>query len=465
MSGETKTKAKNLNEFESGNLNILLLRFAIPATIGMLCGGLQNIVNRIFVGKAVGSLALAGVQIGFPVMTIFMALSMLIGMGSMSLIAIRMGQKRKDDAERVFGQAILLSFLVPLVACTIFQIFLDDILTLIGATPEVLPYAHDYFRVFLWAMVFFQPSASINNIIRAQGAPNVAMGTQVFACVVNIVLNYFFVIKFGWGVQGAAWGIVLGNLFSLFWIFGFFMRGNSYLHIHFKYFRIYPHILKTVCVLGVTPFLMQLANSAQQLIMNKSLVNLGGDVALSALSIVMSLGSVLLLPMIGFSQGGQPIMGYNYGAGNYERIRGTLIRAIICATILALIVYVLVLFKAEMFVGIFISGEPQVEELSAHAVRLYFLGTPFIGIGIVGASLFQACGKAVRATILSLSRQVLYFIPCLLILPMFCGLDGCWLAACVSDVLSGITVMIVCFFGLRSIKREMAEKGVGDLLA
>ena len=181
MSGETKTKAKNLNEFESGNLNILLLRFAIPATIGMLCGGLQNIVNRIFVGKAVGSLALAGVQIGFPVMTIFMALSMLIGMGSMSLIAIRMGQKRKDDAERVFGQAILLSFLVPLVACTIFQIFLDDILTLIGATPEVLPYAHDYFRVFLWAMVFFQPSASINNIIRAQGAPNVAMGTQVFA--------------------------------------------------------------------------------------------------------------------------------------------------------------------------------------------------------------------------------------------------------------------------------------------
>ena len=461
MSEETKT----VSEFETGNINTLILRFAIPAIIGMLCGGVQNIVNRIFVGKAVGSLALAGVQIGFPVMSIFMALSMLVGMGSMNLISIRMGQKRKEDAERAFGQAIMLSFLVPLVVCIFFQIFLDDILMLIGATEEVLPYAHDYFRVFLWGMVFFQPSASINNIIRAQGAPNIAMGTQMLACVMNIVLNYFFVWKFGWGVQGAAWGIVLGNFCSLFWIFGYFMRGNSYLKIQFRYFRIYPRVLKAVCVLGITPFLMQLANCVQQLIMNKSLVALGGDTALSALSIVMSLGSVLLLPMIGFSQGGQPIMGYNYGANNYERVRKTLLRSALYVTILAFAVYALTMFKAESLVSIFISGEPEVEELSAHAVRLYFLGTPFVGVGVVGASLFQACGKAVRATLLSLSRQVLYFIPCLLILPLFIGIDGCWLAACVSDVLSGITTMIVCWFGLRSIKREMAERGVGQLLS
>lgn len=462
---EKTTDTKNVTNFEKGNINILLLRFAIPAIIGMLCGGIQNIVNRIFVGKAVGSLALAGVQIGFPVMTIFMAISMLIGIGSMSLISIRMGQKRKDDAERILGQAVLLSFLVPIVVCTIFQIFLDDILMLIGATENVLPYAHDYFRVFLWGMVFFQPSASINNIIRAQGAPNVAMGTQILACVINIVLNYFFVFHFGWGVQGAAWGILLGNFFSLFWIFGFFMTKNAYLRIRFKYLRIYPKILKTICILGVTPFLMQLANSAQQLIMNKSLVNLGGDAALSALSIVMSLGSIMLLPMIGFSQGGQPIMGYNYGAGNYERIRGTILRAILYATILACAVYVFVEFETPFLVDIFISNEPEVRALAIHAARLYFLTTPFVGVGIVGVSLFQACGKAVRATLLSLSRQVLYFIPCLIIMPLFMGIDGCWIAACVSDALAGITVAITCFFGLRSIKREMKDKGVGNLVA
>lgn len=456
---------KQVDEYATAKLSPLLLRFAIPAIIGMLCNGIQNIVNRIFVGQACGSLALAGVQIGFPVTTLFMAMAMLIGMGSMTLISIRLGQQRREDAERILGQCTLLLAVIPLIILAFVMPNLDSVLRFIGASETVLPFAHDYFKVMMVGMVFFSLSVGLNNIIRAQGAPNIAMGTQILASGLNVVLNYFFVIRFGWGVEGAAFGILLGNFISLFWIFGYFNMKRSYIHVRFRNLRIFPHDLRAVLTLGIAPFLIQLANSLQQFIMNMRLTQYGGDAAMAALSICMSISTLVLLPMIGFAQGGQPILGYNYGAGNFSRMKGTLFRAMIFGTIFGVISWVCVELWTDAFVGFFISDEPEVEALAAHALRIFFAALPFIPVGVCSGMLFQATGKVVRSMVLSLSRQVIFFIPGLLILPLFFQLDGCWIAGPASDVAAFILSVIMVFFGLRSIKKEMDEKGVGNLVA
>lgn len=455
---------QKVDEYATANLSPLLLKFAIPAIVGMLCQGVQNIVNRIFVGRACGSLALAGVQIGFPVTTLFMALAMLIGMGSMTLISIRLGQNRRDDAERLLGQAALLLFAIPLLMCIPVLPVLDPVLRFIGASNAVLPYARDYFQVLLISMIFFSMSAGLNNIIRAQGAPNVAMGTQILASILNVAFNYAFVIVLGWGVRGAALGILLGNFFSLFWIFGFFAKKSSYIHVRLRYLRLFPHELRTVLTLGVAPFLIQCANCIQQFFMNARLGMYGGDPAIAALSVCMTLSTLLLLPLIGFSQGSMPIMGYNYGAGNFERIKGTLFRAIGFGSIFGLISWLAVMFGADFMAGLFITDEPEVAALAAHALHIFFCCLIFVPLGVCGGALFQSCGKVKASMFLSMARQVIFFIPLLFILPPFVGLDGCWLAAPLSDVLAAVVTGYFVFFGLRSIKIEMETKGVGDLV-
>ena len=456
---------RQVDEYANAKLSPLLLKFAIPAIIGMLCGGVQNIICRIFVGQACGPEALAAVQIGFPITTVFMALAMMIGMGSMTLISIRLGQQRRDDADKLLGQATFLLFLIPLI-CTLATLpFLDPVLRFIGSSDAVLPYAHDYFQIMLFSMVFFAMSVGLNNIIRAQGAPKIAMGTQILAAVLTIGLNWLFVWVLPWGVRGSALGMLLGNFFSLFWIFGYFMRKVSYLKIRMKYLRIFPHTLRAILPLGLTPFLVQGANAIQQFIMNISLVTYGGDSAMTALSITMAISSIVLLPFLGFSQGATPIMGYNYGAKNFDRIKGTLLRAMGYGTAFAALGVVCILIWAPQMVHLFITGNPEVEALSVHALKLFFSCLVFIPVGVCSGALFQATGKVVRSMFLALSRQFIFFIPLLLILPHWFGLDGCWLAAPASDVAAFIISIIVVYMGLKSIKREMETIGVGKLVA
>ena len=455
---------KRVDQFANARLTPLILKFAFPTMIGMTCGAMQNIINRVFVGHAINATAIAAVQIGLPIISIFMAFASLIGMGSTTLISIRIGQRRKDEAERLLGQAFSLCFVIPSIVCFIFNLFLDDILVFIGASKAVLPYAHDYFRVITIAMIPFSLSTGINNIMRAQGAPFTAMLTQVLAFVVTIITNYFFVVQFGWGVRGAAWGIFIGNTMSFIWIGSFFQRKSSYLRVRLKYIRLFRGMIKPVFILGLTPFLIQLANSLQNLVLNISIINYGGDEAMSALGIVMSFSTILIMPIIGISQGGQPIMGFNYGARNYKRLKGTLVRSMVLGSVFSVLSWIYVMLFPESIVSIFISNEPEIEALAAHALRLFFGALFFVGMQITGASLFQACGKAVRAAFLSLSRQLLLTVPFVLILPLFFGLDGCWLGPCASDALT--TIITCCFvtFGLRSIRKELESNEMGSLV-
>lgn len=452
---ETGEKQNSPNEMGIKNEGKLLLSFAIPAIIGMLCSAMQNIVNRIFVGNAVGSLGIAGVMVCFPLMVVFMAVSMLIGIGATTLAAIRLGQKNREEAEQLLGQAISLLTVLPLLLCLIAWPFQEKILTLFGATSTIMPYAKDYMSVILIAIVFFCLSMGVNNFIRTEGKPQIAMGTQILAAVVNIIINYFFVIRFNWGVKGAASGILIGNIVSLFWIFGYFLGKKSYLKIRLKNLRLNFSLILKIFMLGIAPFLMQLANSVQQLVMNRTLSEYGGDNALAAVGIVSSLATLLVMPLIGFNQGAQPIIGYNYGAKKLERVKRTLKKGILYSTIFGVVSFVVVQTCSVPLASLFTADEPDVIELAAHALRVFFLFLPLIGYQMMCSGYFQATGHPIYSAVLSLSRQVLVYIPLLCILPNFWGLEGAWRTAPISDGVSVIVTTIVTFFAMKRLNREI----------
>ncbi len=446
------------DEIGTANEGKLLLSFAIPAIIGMLCNAVQNIINRVFVGNAEGSLAIAGVVVCFPLIVIFMALSMLIGIGATTLAAIRLGEKKKEEAEKLLGQAISLLTILPLIACVVAWPFQEEILLAFGATETNMAYALDYLSVILVSMVFFSLSVGVNNFIRTEGKPQVAMGTQILAAVVNIIVNYFFVMRFGWGVKGAAAGILIGNIVSLFWIFGYFMSRYSYLKIHLKDLIPQPSLVWNIIVLGLAPFLMQLANSVQQLIMNRTLSEYGGDLALAAVGIVGSLSTLLVLPLIGFSQGAQPIIGYNYGARKLDRVKRTLNKGILYSTIFGVISFIIVQTCSAPLASLFTQNEPEVIELAAHALRIFFLCLPLIGYQIMCSGYFQATGHPFYSGVLSLSRQVLLFIPLLLILPRYWGVEGAWFCAPIADAGSIILTFCVTTYSVKKLNLAIQKQ-------
>ncbi len=446
------------NEMGTANEGKLLLKFAVPAIIGLVCNAMQNIINRVFVGNAVGSLAIAGVVICFPLIVFMMALAMLIGIGATTLAAIRLGQKNKEAAEQLLGQAISLLILLPAIGVAIIWPLRPALLNFFGATEAIMPYAMEYLDIILFADIFFSLSMGINNFIRAEGKPQVAMGTQILAATVNVVINYFFVMKFNWGVTGAAMGILIGNLISLFWIFGYFMSSHSYLKIHAKNLVLKGALVRKILILGMAPFLMQMANSVQQMILNRTLSFYGGEIALAAVGIVNSLSTLLVLPLVGFNQAGQPIIGYNYGARKLERVKRTLFRGILFSTIFAVTSFIVIQTCSVSLAGLFAKNEPEVVALAAHALRVFFTCLPVVGYQIMCSGFFQATGHPIHSAVLSLSRQVLLFIPMLLILPRFWGVEGAWHAAPVADAGSVLLTFSVTTYYLRKLNQDIQKQ-------
>ncbi len=448
---------QNINEYGTASINKLLLRFSIPAIIGMICNAMQNIVNRIFVGNAVGSLALDAVTVCFPVMTLFMAVSIMVGVGGTTLTAIRLGQHRDEEAEELLGQATALLFLLPLIVLLATYWFIEPILAFLGADSAVMPYAKDYLSVLMFAMIFSCPSMGLNNFIRTEGRPIVAMNTQILASAFNVFFNYLFVIVMDWGVKGAALGILLGNLISLFWIFGFFASSRSYLKVRPRNLILKPSIVTKIAILGTAPFLMQGANFVQQLIMNRTLVAYGGNNALAAISIISALATLFIMPMIGLNQGAQPIIGYNYGAYLYPRVKKTIGLAMLYATAFALASFSAVMTCSSELVSVFVQNEPEVIALADHAIKIFFCCIPVIGIQMIGAGYFQATGKPLQSALLSLSRQVLAYIPLLLILPHYMGLNGAWIASPIADVVSSAVTTTCLVISLRRLDKQAAN--------
>jgi len=446
--------ANNL-DLRKGNIGKLLWEFSIPAIIGMSVNAFYNIASRIFVGQGVNSLAIAAVTVAMPIMILLFAVAMLIGIGATALISIRLGEQKKDEADKIAGSATFMLILLPLIASIIYFLFSEPTLRLFGATSrEVLPYARDYIHIIMMGAVPLAIGFGLNNFIRAEGNPRFAMFTQIIGGVVNVILHYVFIFILGWGIKGAALAVISGQTVSAIWVLSYFLRGRSQIKIKLKYMKPQMSIAVKIMAIGFAPFAMQIANSVQQTILNKIIMFYGGDLALAAVGIVMSVGMILIMPIVGISQGAQPIIGYNYGAQRYERVKEALKKGIMASTVLAIIGFVGTQFFATPVVALFCKEDAALTQLSAHALVTFFACLPIVGFHILGSNYFQAVGKPIQSTILSLSRQVLIFIPLLLILPNFWGIDGVWRTAPIADVLAVLLTATLLFYEMRNIHHK-----------
>ncbi|MFA5528837.1 MAG: MATE family efflux transporter [Peptostreptococcales bacterium] len=430
----------------------LLIRFSIPAIVGMLVNALYNIVDRIFIGHGIGYEGIGGITIAFPVMLIMMAFSMLIGLGANALVSIRLGQNRKDEAESVFGNAITLLIISSLALSAIGLIAMDPLLKLLKASPDVYPYAKDYLQIILIGGVFQSTAMGVNNFIRAEGNPKIAMYTMLIGALINIIFDPIFIFVFNWGIKGAAIATILSQFVSAVWVFSYFLNGKSFLKIYKKNLRLKLPLVKKITTLGIAPFLMQIAASIQNYILNTSLTTYGGDIALSGMGIVMSILTLMIMPIFGINQGSQPVIGYNYGAQKYDRVKEAYKLAVLFASSIMILGWIIIRFFPEQMVSMFNNKDEELISFGVMALQRFTIFLPVVGYQIVSSNFFQAIGKPKHSALLGLSRQVLILIPALIILPKFFGLMGVLSAGPLADIVSTIITSLFIF-------REMKNLG------
>ncbi|HWR38932.1 MAG TPA: MATE family efflux transporter [Patescibacteria group bacterium] len=417
----------------------LLWRFSLPAIVGMLVNALYNIVDSIFVGNSVGAIGLAAVTIAFPVMILMMGVGMLVGLGAAALVSIRIGEQKMPQAEKILGHALSLSVVSAVITTAAGLADLDTVLILLGASPDVLPYARDFTRIILWGSLPMYIGFGLNNLIRAAGHPRTAMGTMLMAAALNTVLNPLFIFGMGMGIRGSALATVLAQSVAAVWVIAFFCRQGSGLTLRWKNLRWELPLVKDICRSGLSPFLMQIGSSVIVFLYNYQLIQWGGETAVAVIGIINRMIMVLLMPVFGINQGVQPIIGYNYGARRLDRVREALKQAILAATAICTVGFVLSELFAAQILSLF-SPDPALVAMGTPGMRISFCLLPLIGFQIVGSNYFQAVGQAGQAIFLTLVRQILLVIPLLLLLPPWFGLNGIWAVGPLTDIGCGLVV-------------------------
>ena len=442
----------------------LLLKFSIPAITGMMVNALYNVVDRIFVGQGVNEIALGGISLIMPLMTIGMAFAMLFGIGAANMISMRLGQGRRQDAENALNHCFFLLIGIALVMITVGLIFIDPIISLMGAQEgsEALGYAKDYFRITLFGFVFFMVSFGLSHCTRAQGFPNVSMFGMVLGAVLNIIFDFLFIMVFKWGVEGAAWATVVATFCSASYMLIFIQSKKAVIKLHLRLLKPQPEMIMQIMAFGSAQFLLQFLMSAAQLLINKSVgwygaaalgVANGGDVALSGMNINGSILMLILMPIFGINQGAQPILGYNYGAKKYSRVLRAYLGAIGSASMICIFGFAVIqLFAAEL-VGIFVQdGSPALMHFAPKAMKIMMLLLPLAGFQIVSTNLFVVTGRPKISIFLSMLRQCIAFIPCLLIFGKIWGLWGVVAAAPVADGFSFLLTGAFIFFEIKKLR-------------
>ncbi len=440
-----------------GSIPRLLLKFSVPAIVGMLVNALYNVVDRIFIGLGVGPLGIAGVTVGFPIMIVQMAFGMLIGMGATALISLRLGEKKKEEAERILGNALSLLVLVSLALAAAGLIWLRPLLTLFGASPAIMDQGREYLGVILAGSVFMGVGFGMNGFIRAEGNPRTAMLTMLIGAVLNTLLDPLFIFVFHLGVRGAAIATVISQAVSAAWVLGYFLRGRSLLKLRLPNLRLRREIASGIVALGFAPFAMQLAASVLNAMLTRQLQHYGGDLAIAAMGIFFSLNMLIFMPVFGINQGAQPLIGYNYGARRFDRVRQTLRLAVAGATAVMLAGFAAVELFPSFLLRLFSRDSASLLAIGVPALRICMAALPIVGFQVVAASYFQAAGKARLSMLLMLSRQVLLLIPAILILPRFLGLLGIYYSVPLADVGSALLTGACLLLELRRLERQHGE--------
>lgn len=426
----------------------LVMKYAIPSVIALLVNALYNIVDQIFIGQGVGYLGNAATNVIFPITVIALAFALLIGDGTAAFISLKLGQNQKQQAQKGVGNALTLMIIFGVGFMLIGFFFLEPLVRVFGATQNVMPYALDYGRIIVLGLPFVVVGTGLNSCIRAQGSPKVAMLSMIAGAVVNTVLDPIFIFVFNWGVEGAAWATILGQILT-FVISAAYLPKMKTIRIKRTDMKLELKTAKTLMGYGISSFITQIAITVSVLVANNMLVQYGAasiygpDIPLAAFGIVMKVNQILLSFMIGFGLGAQPIVGFNYGAGHGKRVKQAFSIAVTCATLVAVVGFVLFQFFPQAIINLFGSEEGLYNEFAQKSFRIFLLLCLLNGFQMVTGIFFQALGKPVKAAVVTLSRQLLLLVPVMLILPRFLGVEGVLWAGPAADAIAFVIALIL----------------------
>ena len=432
----------------------LLAQYALPAIIAMTAASLYNIIDRVFIGQVVGPMAISGLAITFPFMILAAAFGAAVGVGAATTISVKLGQKDYESAENTLGNTITLNLIIGLAFGGICLLFLDPILRFFGASDATLPYARDFMQIILAGNVFSHMYFGMNAVLRAASKPRMAMFATIFTVAMNILLDAVFVLWWHWGIKGAAFATVISQVLALCWQMKMFSNKNELLHLKRGIYKLKANLVRNIISIGISPFLMNACACVIVIFINNQLVKFGGDIAVGAYGIANSIAMIFIMFVIGLNQGMQPIAGYNYGAQQYGRMMRVVKLSIITAICIMLTGWTLAMF-APYYCARMFTKDPELIKGSIKAIQIIMIMYPFIGCQMVITNFFQCIGKVKISIFLSLSRQLLFLLPLLILLPNFYGINGVWASMPTSDLISVIVAISIMTVYLRRFKKEM----------
>ena len=428
----------------------LLVQYSIPAIIGMTITSLYNIIDSIFIGHGVGAMGIAGLAITFPLMNLVVAFCTLVSAGGSAISSIRLGQKDMDGAAEVLNNTLMLCLVNSFLFGSISFFFLDEILRFFGASNDTLPYARDFMQAILLGTPITYTMIGLNNVMRATGYPKKAMLTSMVTVVCNIILAPIFIFHFDWGIRGAATATVISQFIGMVWVVSHFLQKTSIVRLQPGFWKMKKRIISSIFSIGMSPFLMNVTACVIVIIVNNSLQHYGGD---------MAIGAYGIMNILGLTMGMQPIVGYNFGAQKHDRVKATLRLSIIAGVCITSTGFIICELFPHTVSAIFTSDE-QLIDMASRGVRIGIAMFPLVGAQIVIGNFFQSIGKAKISIFLSLTRQLLYLLPGLIILPRYMGLDGIWTCMPVSDFFAFVTAVIALWIYISRTRHYTTVKQV-----
>ena len=456
MTDKTSNRNQRLHQLADSPVGRLLWQYSLPAVVGMLVISVYNVVDRIFIGQGVGPEAIAGLAVTLPVMNLSAALGVLVGGGGAARISVMLGAGDTDSAFRTLGNALVMSVSIALTYITVFALFLDDILMAFGASEATLPYAHEFVLYLLPGFLLINLTMSFNNIMRASGYPMRAMITNFIGAGINVVLDPIFIFWFDMGIKGAAIATDISMAISGYYVMKHFFRQDSTIYFKRGIYRLQRRIVWGIVAIGAAPSLINAAASVVNAIINNSLLRYGGDTAVAATGIFTTLSTLAIMAMNGISQGMQPIVGFNYGAGNFQRMKRTYYLAVASASAISIVSMGVGYFIPHLWARAFTTSQPLIDT-TVNAFHLGFWAFWLVGFQVISTTFFQSIGKAGKSIFLSLARQVIFLIPLMLWLPSTMQLDGVWLAFPLGDVAATLCTLVLIIYQWRIFAKQAAN--------
>lgn len=454
MSSNNYNKNDKSEELGKHPINQLLLKYSLPAIIASTAASLYNVIDRIFIGQGVGPLAISGLAITLPIMNLAIAFGTLVGAGASALVSIRMGEGKNKEATQILGTALILNLFMGLIIPLLALPFLDDILLWFGATKNNISYARDFMSIILCANVVTHIFFGLNNVMRASGYPTKAMISTLLTVGINLILAPLFIFKFKFGIRGAASATVISQFVGLVWVLSHFIRKSSYIHFQKDCFKVELKNVKDIFSIGLAPFLMHTCFCLVTIIINWQLNKYGAELAVGAYGIINSVLSLAVMLVFGLAQGMQPIVGFNYGAKQVDRVTKALKNTILAATVVTVFGTLCAMLFPAAISRAFTTDQTLID-ITTNGLRMTTICLPLVGFQVITSNFFQYIGKAKISIFLSLSRQVIYLIPLLLILPNLFNLNGVWLATAGSDLLAAITSATVLYVSYKKFNKKM----------